>query len=189
VKCANSLDAISLTYRTPYKSVDTAQTIHLPCLRYIRLVDNAMERGSPWYFEASTPNLQAYFDDGDWPTTGLFKIDTSNVIFLQALEAPDLSRFPRLVTLQIFGIDKDLMMAINLLRERPLCSPELAVIKYGKRISDEGLEMAKAALSASAEETGRRVELVLTDWKKDAERKSLWMQEPVRVLANDKRRV
>jgi hypothetical protein len=192
MKCANSLESMVWVClgQQPLGRPIAGPTIHLPFLRYIRLDDNTTGCRSPWSFEGSTPNLEAYSDDGEWSTTDTFKFDTSNVTFLCVRKAPDLSRFPRLVTLHIRGRGKVLMEAINSLRKRPQCSPVLAVIEYIEHISHEELEEeAKAALLTYAEETGRRVELVLISWEQDKDRRGRLIQEPVRVLANDKRRV
>jgi hypothetical protein len=113
-------------------------------------------------------------------TTDTFKFDTSNVIFLQVLKTPDFSRFPRLLTLRIHGSDLDLMKAVDFLRAHPQCSPELAFIEHWERISNMGLEKAKAALLAHAQETGVQVRLEKTNWAKYAKREASWIWEPVR---------
>jgi hypothetical protein len=191
VKCAKSLESIDLNYWGPSsKSPDTTPIIRLPFLKYIQLTANVGKTGPHWYIEGSTPNLEAYFEDGFWPTIDTFKLDVSNVTFLLALMAPDLSRFPRLVTLCTFGDYPlaNLMDSINCMREYPQYSPDLAVIQYDQYISDEELEEVQAALVALAEETGRRIEVERIDWgkfKEIAPRRG-WVPQPVRVLANGK---
>jgi hypothetical protein len=181
MKCAQSVESINLTWNQPSSSSSNpTQTIHFPFLRYIRLGDKMRIRGSPWYFEGSTPNLEAYLDQGGWSTIDTFKFDTSNVIFLQVLRAPNLSRFPRLVTIRMLGLFLEIMKAVDFLRAHPRCSPDLALIEHHERISDIGLVKAKAALLAHAQETGVQVRLGWARWAECAKKEAHWIWEPVR---------
>ena len=185
VKCANTLESMDLTYdRLPSKSPDITPTIHFPRLRTIQLV---YKTGSHWYINASTPNLEAYIDDGR-PNFVSCKLDVRNVTYLHVVGMPDLSRFPRLVTLLVDGRIKYLMEAIDFLRKHPQCSPDLAVIGYFDHISIEELEEVTTALLAYAEETGRQVTLE-RDQKKIVRKDDSFYWTPVRLLANGKRPV
>jgi hypothetical protein len=184
VKCANSLESMEFEYYGLSTPPDTTPTIHLPFLKYICLEDNTRDGRSHWYLNGSTPNLEAYVDEGHWPTTNTFKLDLRNVTYVEVSKAPDLSRFPRLTNLFIFEGHEELTQIINSLRQRPQCS----LIEYSA-ISNERLEEANAALSAHAEETGRRVKLELIDWEKHAGRLAHWKCMPVRLLSNGPRPV
>jgi hypothetical protein len=182
-KCAKSLESIDLSYGAfPSTFPDIMPTIHLPCLRYMRLEDTASETERHWCINGLTPNLEAYSVVGNQRTIEHFTLDLCNVTLLSVIRAPDLSLYPRIITLYIGGRDKVLLEVINSLWRSPQSSPDLAVIEYETYLPIRTLEEAKTSLLALAEATGRWVKLEQVDWRMLKERAihQGWMPQPVR---------
>jgi hypothetical protein len=172
-KCATSLESVDLTYDTGIsEGPDTEHEVHFPRLRYMRLADFSNEARPRFRFKAATPNLQAYIDEVSISTLNAVKIDTGSVIFLHAVHTPDLSQYPRLVTLcsgEIYGQNEELVRVIERLCDDPAICPDLASIEYIGELTQEQLERASLGFLAREKVTGKTIQLREVTYETQAE--------------------
>jgi len=167
-KCAGSVEKIFLFYGSNQPRYVEDEKIAFPVLQFLCLEDwKPSYDANSWVFSGSTPTLQCYVhlaepSNHDRPSVGA-SLDPGNIRYLQVVEIPDLSLYPRLHSLVVPFLE-DVEEIAKQLRQEPTTCPGLAFIICPSLNEEEEedviWEQAKAILREHAEITGRPIKLL-----------------------------